>query len=99
MPSFQKRLVDKFLADKLESELEALRDPDQQGIGTIFASLTHWVHLAKSDMKLVERQIEREIIRLRRSASLPDHWRDVRDALVGEEGDEDKGRKKNPQNR
>jgi hypothetical protein len=69
------------LADQIEEELKELREGGLNGAGTVFASLAQVARFHKSDMNKVEREFERTIIRLRKSANLPDKWRDVREAL------------------
>jgi hypothetical protein len=81
MATFQKRIVDKWLADKIEEELDELRNGGLNGAGTIAATLAHRVSLHPNDIERVIKQFERELKRLRRSANLPDKWHDVRDAL------------------
>lgn len=81
MASMARRIVDKWLADKIEDELTELREGGLNGAGTVFASLARIVQLHPSDMKRVESEFERAIVRLRRSADLPKKWIHVREAL------------------
>ena len=81
MPSMARRVVEKWIADQIEAELESLRDSDINGAGTVFATLVQVARLHESDVKLIKKEFNRTMARLRKSANLPHKWRDVHSAL------------------
>ena len=78
MRSFQKRFVDKVIADHLQQQIEMLDDPEIKGAGSIFAVLSNVVPLSDCDLKKVRRAMVAEVKSRKKSADLPDSWRDVR---------------------
>lgn len=81
MPSMARRVVNKWIADKIEAELKSLSDDDMNGAGTVFAILAQVARLHESDIKAIEKEFRRTMARLRKSANLPDKWRDAHSAL------------------
>lgn len=78
MATLQKRIVDKWLADTIDAELTALAE--NNGCGTIFAVLSNVANLDSSELDLVEKQMRRELSRLRKASSLPSRWAELKKA-------------------
>lgn len=73
--SFEKRIVSKFIADRLEEELNDL--DHLAGTGTLFATLTRLCGLHSDDTGSVIYEMHREMVRQRKRANLPNNWRDA----------------------
>ena len=82
MASAEKRIISKILADYMEKELEDLRDPETNGSNSIFRILVGAAKLHQSDVARVEREMEKEIVRLRKVADLPENYRDIHAELI-----------------
>lgn len=78
---FQKRIVDKVMADILHDHLEALTEDPHN---SIFTTLLLLGVVNKADLKRVIDHARREEQRLRKSADLPERWINVREKLVSD---------------